>query len=223
MAKSNKEIKLSSVRECRHCGNKSRMQILGKIEDFETNYHDDYPIEEGKGYELFKCASCENVELQSFDYCDAVEEMYFSYKTLYPMAQTMPAGLPEKVKSEYLASLKQKNISPNSYGVSMGRVLESACKDKRAKGRMLGQQIADLVKRGLIPPQLETVAFSVNKFRIVGAHAGMGDLTAAQVPIVENLTRAVLEYLYSAPYFLAEAKKSLRGLRKRKKRSPQKK
>jgi hypothetical protein len=111
-----------------------------------------------------------------------------------------------------------KNISPNAYGVLLGRVLELVCEDRQAKGDSLHKKLQDLSTRGEIPTKLVDVARSLKDLRNVGAHASLGNLTADEVPILEDLTRAILEYVYGAPALAEAAVKRLNTLRRRSKK-----
>ena len=71
----------------------------------------------------------------------------------------------------------------------------------------------DLAGRGEIPPGLADIADSLRQLRNVGAHPVLGELTESEVPVLEDLTRAVLEYVYSAPDLAARAQRSLAALR----------
>ena len=59
----------------------------------------------------------------------------------------MPAG----IQTEYEAALKVQGISPNAYGVLMGRVLELVCEDRKAKGKDLYERLTDLAGKNEIP------------------------------------------------------------------------
>jgi hypothetical protein len=125
-------------------------------------------------------------------------------------------GLPVSLEREYAAALRVRSISANAYGVLMGRVLEMVCEDRNAKGNNSFRKLEDLAKKGEIPPKLVKVADSLRVFRNVGAHAVLGKLTTQEVPILEELTRAILEYVYTAPFLAAQAEKALKRLKRRK-------
>jgi hypothetical protein len=205
-----KQPKFSESRQCGHCGNHSTMKVVAEFRDLSRPDPEHYPFSEGECYELLKCPACTKIELQSYSYSDAVdygERPEFDYKTLYPLSPQIPPGLPKKVQEEYEAALKEKRRSPNAYGVLMGRVLERVCDDKKAKGRMLGEKLKSLSNIKDFP---STLAFPLNEFRVIGAHAAVGDLTVKEVPIIENLTRVILESIYTAPYLVHQAQKSLK-------------
>jgi hypothetical protein len=92
------------------------------------------------------------------------------------------------------------------------------CEDRQAKGDSLHKKLQDLSTRGEIPTKLVDVARSLKDLRNVGAHASLGNLTADEVPILEDLTRAILEYVYSAPALAEAAVKRLNTLRRRSKK-----
>ena len=47
------------------------------------------------------------------------------------------------------------------------------------------------------------------------AHAGIGELSEEEIPIVTSLCSAVLEYIYSAPYLALSAETKLNKIRNR--------
>ena len=57
------------------------------------------------------------------------------------------------------------------------------------------------------------VAAGIRKLRNVGAHANLGEITEAELPVLDDLTRAILEYVYSAPLLATEAEERLASLK----------
>ena len=74
---------------------------------------------------------------------------------------------------------------------------------------IVDRQLHDLAGRGEIPDKLVNVALSLKNFGNIGAHAGSGELTPAEIPILDSLSRAVLEYVYSAPELVRNAEQRL--------------
>jgi hypothetical protein len=135
------------------------------------------------------------------------------YELLYPTDKGMPAGLPEAASRAYEAAQRVKNVEANAFGVLLRRVMEIVCQDRGAQGRSLSQQLQDLARRGEIPTKLIDVANGVRNLGNVGAHAGSGELTSAEVSILDDLTRAVLEYVYSAPLLAKKAEERWQQLK----------
>ena len=73
--------------------------------------------------------------------------------------------------------------------------------------------LSDLVKKGEIPHKLQDVAGNLRKLRNVGAHAVVGELTAQEIPIVDDLANALLQYVYGAPYLVVKAEERLKKLK----------
>ncbi len=197
---------------CTHCGNKAPMQIKAKYDEIEWQSAGErecfgYMIEEGRqiGYvwELLKCPSCNNILLFRYVYepSDGATEETF----LYPKASEQIYGLPEDVSRAYTEAQKIKRHS-NSFGIQLGRVLEFVCLDKEAKGNNLKKKLKDMADREIIPKQLADMGDAMREFRNFGAHANpFQELTEKEVPILEALIKAILEYVYSAPALIQEA------------------
>jgi len=84
-------------------------------------------------------------------------------------------------------------------------VIELVCEDRGAEGRTLQKRLADLASKGEIPPKLADVAHGLRQLRNVGAHATLGELTPSEAPILQELTLAILAYVYSAPLLAKKA------------------
>ena len=209
---------------CGHCRNTAPMEIVhvySQAKDW-CDRRSGLRWEAGVVYEHLLCPACSGVSLRKY-YCHEIrnpEEITF--EALFPIKPDMPPGLPELIEDEFLAALRGRNVSPNAYGVLLGRLLELVCEDRGAEGGSLRAKLQDLAGRNEIPSRLVKVAMNLRQFRNVGAHATAGALTEAEVPILDRLCRAVLEYVYSAPELLRQAEEQLSLLKqdqRRRKRS----
>ena len=190
------------------------MTIVASYSDTINEEQDDGPpVEHGTIYELLKCPSCKEILLRNYFWNDMMEsDDEVTFKLLYPFDVRIPLGLTEPIEKAYRASLKVKAIDANAYGVLVRRVLEMVCSDREASGRTLSDKLKDLASKSEIPTKLVDVAEKLRAFGNVGAHAELGDLTTEEVPIVEDLCRAILDYIYTAPYLAQRAEKSLAKL-----------
>src|SRR5262249_50952308 len=125
-------------------------------------------------------------------------------------------GLPIAIAKAYDASQKVRQVDANAFGVLIRRVLEMVCEDREADGKSLYDRLADLAARHEIPDKLVGVARNLRNLGNVGAHASLGALTPAEVPILDDLCRSLLEYVYSAPYLVQQAENRLKTLKGRK-------
>jgi len=196
----------TEVIECRHCGNRAPMLVVATFSDEYEEGDNGYHWTESKNYELVQCPSCREVTLRYYfwhdGYMESAEDT--TIRIFYPGEKSIPRGLPPELAKEFNAADQVRRASPNAYGVLLRRVLELVCEDRSAEGDTLYLKLKDLADRDEIPSKLVTVAQSLRGFGNVGAHASLGNLTDKEVPVLENLTRAILEYVYSAPA-LAEA------------------
>jgi len=210
------EKRFSGDERCRHCGNSAPMEIVAEYSGVRRQ--DDYPhsdlsCEAGTVYQLLLCPACQGISLRSYWWHElTMEASDIKFETLYPTQHEPPVGLPESISRAYDAALEVRSIDPNAYGVLLGRVLELVCLDRGASGRSLGRKLGNLSSRGEIPVGLVSVADGLRNLRNVGAHAGLGELTAAELPIMDSLCVAILEYVYSAPFLAKQAEARLAEL-----------
>lgn len=138
------------------------------------------------------------------------------YEILYPTAPQSIEGLPKDIADAYDASMKVKSVDSNAFGVLLGRVLDLVCIEQNAKGDKLYERLQDLAKKGAIPGKLADMAHGLRKLRNIGAHANLGELTSDEIPMLESLINAILEYVYSAPAMVSKYRTGLMSLTKRK-------
>jgi len=221
MASKKPSPKFTPVLECGHCGNKARMIVAAEYSQIASHWDQEQKIDFSYGdvFNLLECQSCKKVTLTSTFWGEWMDPGDEDKQVLYPKNRDTPQGVPVEIEKEYLAALKVASISTNAFGALVRRTLEMVCIDRKAKGASLFEQLTDLANRGEIPDRLVTVANKIRNLGNIGAHASLGGLSEQEVPILENLTRALLDYVYSAPLLisLAEARlQELSGKRKKK-------
>ncbi|HEX3555225.1 MAG TPA: DUF4145 domain-containing protein [Thermoanaerobaculia bacterium] len=202
--------------ECPHCGNVTPMQIVSTYSQVKEYSDSQFPIiwDAGNVYELLACASCHRVTLRSYFYhSHALEPDEIEIRILYPAKRDAPSGLPDQISKAYSAANRVKAIDANAYGVLLRRVLELVCVDREASGKDLNAKLADLAQKGEIPSKLAGVAKGLRQLGNVGAHATLGELTPEEVPVLDDLCRAILEYVYSAPSLAQCAEERLNRLK----------
>jgi len=178
----------------------------------------------GPIHDLLICPACNGVTLRQYFWHDHYDPDEIDTKVVYPIdVSTTPIGLPSAIKQEYEAALKVRIVSPNAYGVLLGRLLELVCNDRGAEKGSLSARLKELSLRGEIPERLVDVAEKLQELRHVGAHAWQGELSPAEVPILDSLCRGILEYVYSAPLLVKKAEESLTHLREQARKKKKKK
>lgn len=205
--------------KCGHCQNQAPMEIVSEYSTVREHSDDASEItwDAGSVYELNKCPACDGVTLRRYHwhsgYMDGTD---IEHVVLYPSGEKALRGLPRKIDAGYQAAQKVRNIDANAYGVLLGRVLDFICEDRHASGDTLDKKLKSMADKGDIPVKLVDVAAGIRKLRNIGAHADLGELTEAELPVLDDLTRAVLEYVYSAPLLAREAELRLARLKQKK-------
>ena len=210
-----KEKSFSDPITCGHCANRAPHEIVANYSRVAAHEDNDGSTwDAGDIFELLLCPVCNKVSLRTYFWHEFAEPEDIETEILYPLADKAPVGLPPKLQSAYLAALKVKAIDPNAFGVLIGRLLELTCIDRSAQGKTLNEGLKDLAARGEIPEKLVAVADGLRNLRNVGAHPILGELTLAEVPVLEGLCRAILEYVYSAPHLAQQAEERLSKLKR---------
>ena len=208
----------SKIVSCRYCGNLSRMKVVGGVTEDLSHFDPDYGYNDyGIHYSVLRCYACNEVSIISYDvHPDIESEDDISYMFLYPQKTNYPPGLPDSILKAYKAAEKVKNIDVNAYAILMRRLLELVCIERGALSKNLAQMLGELARKEEIPDKLVEVAKGLKDFGNIGAHAGSGELTQKEVPTITALGKAVLEYVYEAPYLATLAEKELNNIRSKK-------
>jgi hypothetical protein len=192
------------------------MELIGRMDDIEAYWdYGEAPFRSGWIYSFLKCPNCRKPNLLRNWVESCVDSASFEDEHLYPKAAVVAAGLPPEVEREYQAAQKVKGVSPNAYAVLLGRLLELVCTDRGATKGDLNRRLAELASRGEIPERVVEMANALRELRHAGAHAWVGELTFEDVPVLESIAQAILEYVYAGPALLNEAGVQLGKIRDR--------
>lgn len=204
---------------CGHCNNISMMEIIGSIGDLvdEVDFEDGPIGQYGTYYNVLKCPACHKPNIICYDWHDGMEsEEDVHYEFLYPIDKNIPIGLPPNILSKYKAAEKVKTIDTDAYALLMRRLLELVCIDRNANGKTLASMLKDLADKKEIPEKLVQVANGLKNFGNIGAHGETGELSEKEIPIINALIKAILEYIYSAPYLATIAENKLNCIKMKK-------
>lgn len=219
----NEKRRTTEFLQCNHCGNRALIEIVAdyylslKTTSDDPYYEEYYPQpEKGYYYKLLLCLACKEVTLWKYFDADYIDVDEIRIETLYPSAALKLSGLPPQIQQAYEIALKVRIIDANAYAVLIGRILEMICEDRKSTGKNLYDKLNDLATKGEIPTKLVGVADSLRQLRNFGAHASLGELTRDEIPILDDLCRAILEYVYNAPYLVEQAEQRLKHLKEKK-------
>lgn len=212
---------------CNHCGNFAPMEIVADYYRstkpvYEPEYCDPWEppsLDEGWMYKILLCHACQKVTLQEHFEHDLMEPEDIRINILYPPEGVKIYSLPLSVRKAYEAAIKARAIDANAYALLLGRMLEAVCEDREASGKDLYRKLETLAEKGEIPDNLVNVAHGLRSMRNIGAHEPFEGLSSDEIPLLDNLSRAVLEYIYIAPSLADEAEELLLRLKNKKSRS----
>jgi hypothetical protein len=196
--------------KCLHCHNTVTMQIVtdySQVRDHEA-HGGSVVWSAGNVYQILKCPACEGVTFQRGFFHDQFPDEWEPV-VLYPTEVNKVDGLSPEIERAYAAALAVKGIEAHAFAVLVRRLLEMICLDKGAQGKTLFEQLNSLAQTGVIPQQLIDIANRLRNFGNIGAHAGGLQLSENEVPVIDALCRAILEYVYGAPHLVRLAQETL--------------
>jgi hypothetical protein len=174
------------------------MELITSYPLTQEYSHADLSWDAGPIYELLVCSVCSGVVLRRYFYHELRGAEDWLSEILYPKPFSVPTGLPEKIESAYRETLNLKRTDPNAYAIGLGRVLELVCYDRGAKGDRLVDQINALNNLETLPATILELTHNLRHLRNIGAHEP-DNLTAKDIPLLDDLCRVILVYLYTAP------------------------
>ena len=209
------ELEFLGPLQCRHCSNQTRQRVVANYSQVES-YEDPRSgvfWDAGPIWKLIMCPACSSVSLLRIYFHDGFEPDEWKMSVMFPTMDEAPAGLPTEVGKAYQAAQHVRNVDSNAFAVLLGRVLDIVCIYKGAKGDSLYRRLNSLAESGEIPDKLAEMADQLRQLRNIGAHADLGELTPAEVPVLDALCNVVLEYVYTAPQLIEQVKQKIQLLK----------
>lgn len=202
------------IEECRHCGNKTKLDIVEKY----TEYGDpefDYRWE--KNWLMLKCCACGKISLGSIysgedtiiSYSNGEYEYDETYTTHFPIETYNGTNVPEKVNDAFSSALKVHYVDNVICLIALRRTLEIICKDNGANGKTLEKKILDLTQKCVFPKVINEAS---DILRILGNEAAHGDDVNYDERIMQemiNFTQIIIEYVYVIPFRINHIKSKL--------------
>lgn len=212
---------------CRHCGNRTPHDV--KFSQDTTRLYDIVEDEEGERewverYDSFvvACGTCRSLSLLGGFQMEQgrANPQPQHYPVLYPAgpdivppAHTlMPnAPVPEKVLTVYSEAWPLRHTAPSAFANQIRRALEYVCQDRGAVGKTLYDQLRDLAKRSVFPPQLAEMADLVREVGNRGSHASLDEVNIWDAELLDQLFRLILQYVYIGPAHVERLRNRLKG------------
>lgn len=214
---------LMSIAFCPHCCNRAPQTAIAMHTCKETVWfeRDDAVTDEEVGFDgtyfVATCGTCRQLLLY-WEQGNPADEGpsgpldYFRRSSLiWPETAISGDVVPAPVAAIYREAAVVKRLSPNSFAVQIRRVLEAVCADKGANGHSLYEMLAELGRRGDLPPVLVEMTDVLRLLGNVGAHASDRTVRPSQVDALDEFFRTVIEYVYIAPAKLRRFRETLRA------------
>ena len=184
-------------------------------------YHDDggepRPDEFVAEYFIVICQTCER-PLVYVDFQSHAKHLRFEHAELiWPEQDELHEAVPDAVQEIYTEAARIKNLAPSAYATQVRRALEAVCDERGAKRGTLQHRLESLVQMGELPPTLAQLTQVLRFLGNAGAHEVEQGLKAWHADAIQDFFQVVLEYVYVAPYKLAEFQKRLAEIDRRKK------
>jgi hypothetical protein len=139
----------------------------------------------------------------------------WTYELLWPQNGRLHPSVPARVQRCYEEAAAIKRRAPNAFANQIGRALESLCEDRGATKRTLAENLRELADRREIPEVLVTMTDIIRMFRNLGSHAAEESVQPDDVDAIDDFFRAVIEYVYVAPFRVNEVQTRVSQLRNR--------
>lgn len=198
---------------CPHCGNNAPQKLVHDARHLEKGWSQDGKEENFPwGTFVAVCGTCSQVlvydniggqwEPQQFHYADLV----------YPRSGHIHYTVPKNIREAYAEAHRIKQLAPGAFAVQIRRALEAVCEDRGANKGTLQVRLKELTDAGELPAALSEAGDAVRLLGNIGAHGIGVSIHPTQALALDELFRAIVEYLYVSPYRLRKIKEQMNAL-----------
>lgn len=205
------------LKECKHCGNKGLLKIVGRHHQSFTDYDDGEPIfQEYTEWTMLECPVCKGVSLHksySNDSMFDTEGGYLSEETVvYPGSKYSFIHVPDGILKSYNAAVKTVNVDLNVSLIAIRAVLEKVCKERGSKKKNLEAMLKEMASKNILPETLDKCSFLIRKLGNSGAHGDENEeLSKSDVYALIDFIETILYYIYELPVKIARLNKKWDG------------
>jgi hypothetical protein len=197
---------------CGHCGYDGPLEHKGNVTAEQTEqFHDGIgSYAWAQIWSLSRCPQCGGPTLVSYGWSDEWSDPENTDVTrLYPSPQD-DSSIPLRVRQQLTTTRRVKSIDPGFFALGVRRMLEAVCLEEAAEGDSLVEQLQVLADKDRLPQTLVEAATELRKFGNLGAHVSEVEVRPEDLPLLDDLADAILEYLYRAPAKVAHVQDELK-------------
>jgi hypothetical protein len=165
------------------------------------------------GFYVALCETCDQILLyliSSDDDYTGVDYVDFeSAALIWPNDGALPEDVPKSVRTCYRDAVRVKKTSPPAFALLIRRALEALCDDRKAKPGSLDSRLKDLASKGEIPPTLAEMVDVIRLLANKSAHTSDLHLSKYDASVMDDLFRAIIEFVYIGPSKLRHLRATL--------------
>ncbi len=161
-------------------------------------------------YTVYKCPTCnnitivkissENINLENIktnpNYINIVPQI------VYPNTKIIDNNIvPLEICKIYEEAALLKNISPNSFAMTIRKALELLCDEQGApRSEDIYNKLKKLSERNIFPKNIIEMGNIIRKVAKYGAHPKDEDISNSDAELLDDIFHLILEYVYITPY-----------------------
>lgn len=195
------------IEECRFCGNKTKLDIVGSHSiDQEMEYFNEEIGEEisewisNTTWLMLKCCVCDNISLGSTYVDMSLGSRGLEFNSIvFPMKTYDSFHMPKEIYNAYEVALKARYLDGALCLLSLRRTLEIICKQQGEIKGDLVVKVQNLANRGILPSVLKDASDILRKLGNEAAHGDDKNFDKSQVNQMINFTEAIIDYIYILP------------------------
>lgn len=237
------QLDTKKIFNCPHCSNKVPMELINSFNGKKEKYYAKNTIELIKAsisgnfdenvpeyahlffdekFIVYKCPTCEKISIYRISVdllsVNKVENLNIDEITelIYPNFKLLnPNIVPQKICEMYKETNPLKNISPNSYGIQIRKILEYLCDENgAAENANIYNKLESLSNRGVFPKNIIEMGHVIRKVSRYGGHPKDEDITASDADLLDDIFHLIIDYVYITPYKIKQLEKKFEKVNK---------
>jgi len=123
-------------------------------------------------------------------------------------------SVPQKIRRIYQEAALIKSRAPNAFANQIRNALDALCRDRGTDKSTLAQNLKELAERGEIPWILAEATDVLQQLGHIGSDAEEREIDLGYIDAIDDFFKAIIEYVYIAPYKADEFKSQWEYVRK---------
>lgn len=203
---------IRKVAYCPHCCNTAPQLLVHHQYHLEKAYATSDGAESEYPWSTFVavCETCLHVLVYDNTGNQWEPEQFHLSDLVYPKSSYLHYCVPPLIKNAYNEAHRIKVIAPSAFAVQIRRALEAICDEQGANRGNLQSRLGALSDAGKLPPILSDAGDLLRLLGNIGAHGISETIHPLQANSLDEFFRAIVEYIYIAPYRLNEVKAQMK-------------